>query len=144
MWGWYHVNERVSSTHGRPLLGGLYHVSKRVVSSKHGSHWWGAGIVWMSEEPSDCALHTAERHSEAGAACLDCGPCGICSDMRTLSSCICPRLSAPPWRGDVRSRAEVLSCRFDGWDECGYLVGMSSSLESLRSTTDWGQTALSF
>ncbi len=39
-------------------------------------------------------------------------------DMRTLSSRICPRLSAPPWKGDVRSRADVLSCRFDGWEEC--------------------------
>ncbi len=46
-----------------------------------------------------------------GAACLDSGPCG---DIGTLSSGICTRLSAPPWKGDVRSRADVLSCRFDG------------------------------
>ncbi len=57
----------------------------------------------------------------------DSGPCGfICGDMRTLSFCICPRLSAPPWKGNMRSRADVLSCRFDGWEECGRLVGMSS------------------
>ncbi len=48
---------------------------------------------------------------------------------------ICPRLSAPPWKGGVRSRADVLSCRFDG-EECGHLVGMSSSPESRRSTAD--------
>ncbi len=122
MWGWNHVNERLSSTHGRPLLGGWYRVNKRAVSSRHGSHWWGAGIVWMSEEPSDCALHTAERRSEAGGCKLRqwvC-PCGICGDMRTHSSCICPRFSAPPWKGDVRSRADVLSCRFEGWEECGH------------------------
>ncbi len=137
MWGWYHVNERVSSTHGRPLSGGWYRVNKRAVSSKHGSRWWGAGIVWMSEEPSDCALYTADRRSKA--VCLDSGPCGICGDIGTLSSGICTRLSAPPWKWDVRSRADVLSCRFDGWEECGHLVGMSSSPES-RSTADWGQT----
>ncbi len=55
-WNWYHVNERVSSTHGRPLLGGWYHVNKRAVSSKPGSRWWGAGIMWMRE----CPLHTAD------------------------------------------------------------------------------------
>ncbi len=122
MWGWNHVNQRLSSTHGRPLLGGWYRVNKRAVSSRHGSHWWGAGIVWMSEEPSDCALHTAERRSEAGGCKLRqwvC-PCGICCDMRTHSSCIYPRFSAPPWKGNVRSRADVLSCRFDGWEECGH------------------------
>ncbi len=70
MWGWYHVNERVSSTHGRPLSGGWYRVNKRAVSSKHGSRWWGAGIVWMSEEPSDCALYTADRRSKAGGCML--------------------------------------------------------------------------
>ncbi len=31
MWGWYHVNERVSFTHGRPLSGGWYRVNKRAV-----------------------------------------------------------------------------------------------------------------
>ncbi len=72
-WDWYHVNERVSSTHSRPLLGGWYRVNKRAVSSKPASRWWGAGIVWMREEPSDCALHVAERRSEKGAACLDSG-----------------------------------------------------------------------
>ncbi len=41
-------------------------------------------------------------------------PCGICGDVRSLCSCICLRLSAPPWKGGVRSRADVLSCRFDG------------------------------
>ncbi len=122
MWGWNHVNQRLSSTHGRPLLGGWYRVNKRAVSSRHGSHWWGAGIVWMSEEPSDCNLHMAERCSEAGGCKLRqwvC-PCGICGDMRTHSSCICPRFSAPPWKGNVRSRADVLSSRFDGWEECGH------------------------
>ncbi len=49
-----------------------------------------------------------------GAACLDSGPCGIRGDIGTLSSGICTRLSAPPWKGDVRSRADCLSCRFDG------------------------------
>ncbi len=56
----------------QPLMWDCYHVIERV-SSTHSSRWWGAGIVWMSEELSDCALHTAERHSEAGAACLDSG-----------------------------------------------------------------------
>ncbi len=178
MWGWYHVNERVSSTHSRPLWGGWYCVNKRAVSSKHGSRWCGAGIMWMRE----CPLHTAGRCGGAGivwireqclpntaaadeglvscewvrsqvivlctrqnaalrrgAACLDSGPCGICGDIGTLSSGICTRLSAPPWKGDVRSRVDVLSCRFDGWEECGHLVGMSSSPES-RSTADRGQT----
>ncbi len=41
-------------------------------------------------------------------------PCGICGDVRSLCSRICLRLSAPPWKGAVRSRADVLSCRFDG------------------------------
>ncbi len=52
---------------------------------------WGAGIVWMSDEPSDCVLHTAERRSEVGGCMLRqwVFPC----DMRTLSSRICPRLS---------------------------------------------------
>ncbi len=178
MCGWYHVNERVSSTHGRPLWGGWYRVNKRAVSSKHGSRWCGAGIMWMRE----CPLHTADRFGGAGivwireqclpnmaaadeglvscewvrsqvivlytrqnaalrrgAACLDSGPCGICGDIGTLCSGICTRLSAPPWKGDVRSRADVLSCRFDRWEECGHLVGMSSSPES-RSTADQGQT----
>ncbi len=74
MWGCYHVNERVSSTHGRPLLGGAgFMWIREQCLPKHSSRWWSAGIVWMSEEPSDCALHTAERRSEAGAACLDSG-----------------------------------------------------------------------
>ncbi len=33
---------------------------------------------------------------------------------REICSCIGPRLSAPAWKGGVRSRADVLSCRFDG------------------------------
>ncbi len=41
-------------------------------------------------------------------------PCSICGDVRSLCSRICLRLSAPPWKGGVRSRADVLSCRFDG------------------------------
>ncbi len=41
-------------------------------------------------------------------------PCSICGDVRSLCSRICPRLSAPPWKGGVRSWADVLSCRFDG------------------------------
>ncbi len=159
--GWYCVNKRavsskpgsrwwgagimwmrMSSTHGRPQLGGWYCVNKRAVSSKPGSRWWGAGIVWMSEEPSDYALHTAEHRSGAGGCILRqwVFPCGICGDMRNLSSCICPRISTPPLKGDVRSRADVLTCMFDGWEKCGHLVGMSSSPESLRSTTDRGQT----
>ncbi len=130
-WGWYHENERVSSTHGRPLLG----------------DWWGTDIVWIREQclPNMTAadeglvswkwvksqvivLCTQQNAAlRQGAACLDSGPCGfICGDMRTLSFCICPRLSAPPWKGDMRSWADVLSCRFDGWEECGHLVGMSS------------------
>ncbi len=56
----------------QPLMRGYYHVNERL-SRTHGSHWWGAGILWMSEELSDCALHTAERRSEAGAACLHSG-----------------------------------------------------------------------
>ncbi len=71
MRGCYHVNESVLYT-WQPLMWGWYHVNERL-SSTHGSRWWGAGIVWMSEELSDCALHTAERHSEAGVACLDSG-----------------------------------------------------------------------
>ncbi len=119
MWGWYRAN-------------------KRAVSSKHGSRWCGAGIMWMRE----CPLHMADRCGGAGimwireqcltstaaadeglvscewvrsqvivlctrqnaalrrgAACLDSGPCGICGDIGTLSSGICTRLSAPPWKG---------------------------------------------
>ncbi len=141
-WGAGIMWMRMSSTHGRPQLGGWYCVNKRAVSSKPGSRWWGAGIVWMSEEPSDCALHTAEHCSGAGGCILGqwVFPCGIYGDMRNLSSCICPRISAPPLKGDVRSRADVLNCRFDGWEKCGHLVSMSSSPESLRSTTDQGQT----
>ncbi len=93
MWGWYHVNERLSSTHGSRW----YHVNERVsfthgwrlcgagimwmrVSSTHGSHWCGASIMWMRGCPLptaaadvglescelECTLHTADRCWEAG------------------------------------------------------------------------------
>ncbi len=54
----------------QPLMRGWYRVNKRAVSSRHGSHWWGAGIVWMIEETSDYVLHTAEHCSEAGGCML--------------------------------------------------------------------------
>ncbi len=143
MRGCYHVNERVCSTQGSRWWGAVIMWMK--VSSTYGSRWWGAGIVWMSEEPSDCALHMAEHRSEAGGCMLRLWafPCGICDDVSSVCFRISPRLSAPPWKGDVRSRADVLSCRFDGWEECGHLVGMSSSPESWRSTADQRADGLS-
>ncbi len=111
----------------QPVMWGWYCVNKRPVPSKHGSCWCGAGIMWMR----GCPLHTAA----ADVGLVSCEWEGI---LYTLSSRICPRLSAPPWKGDMRSRADILSCRFDGWEECGHLVGMSSSPESLRSTADQG------
>ncbi len=45
MWGWYHVNERVSSTHGRPLSGaGIVWIREQCFPNT-ASCWWGAGIV---------------------------------------------------------------------------------------------------
>ncbi len=49
----------------QPLMRGCYHVNERVCSTQD-SRWWGAGIVWMSEELSDCAFHTAERRLRWG------------------------------------------------------------------------------
>ncbi len=142
----------------QPLMWGWYRANKRAVSSKHGSLWCGAGIVRIREQclPNTAAadeglvscewvrsqvivLYTAKRRSKVGGCMLRQWAGGICGDIGTLSSGICTRLSAPPWKGDVRSRADVLSCRFDGWEECGHLVGMSSSPDS-RSTADRGQT----
>ncbi len=128
MWVWFHVNESVP-LHMAAADVGLescewdcpLHTADRC---------WGAGIVWMSDEPSDCVLHTAERRSEVGGCMLRqwVFPC----DMRT------PPVSAlgSQWKGDVRSRADVLSCRFDGWEECGH---SRYKLITLRSTTDRGQ-----
>ncbi len=157
MWGWYHVNESVSSTHGRPLMRGWYHVNESVLYTRQTADEGLVSCEWervlYTRQTADEGLVSCEwvgsqvivlctRQSAAlrrGAACLDSVPCGICGDIGTLTSSICTRLSAPPWKGDVRSRADVLSCRFDGWEECGHLVGMSSSPES-RSTADRGQT----
>ncbi len=136
----------------QPLMRGYYHVNERL-SRSHGSHWWGAIIMWMR----GCSVHTAaanegllscewevvpftrqplmrgwypvnewgakwlcSAHSRTplwGGGCMLTQwvfPCGICGDVRSLCSRICPRLSAPPWKGGVRSRADVLSCRFEG------------------------------
>ncbi len=87
---------------------GYYHVNERL-SRSHSSHWWGAGILWMSDELSDCALHTAERHSAAGLHADTVGfPSGICGDVRSLCSRICLRLSTPPWNGAWEAR--LMSC----------------------------------
>ncbi len=94
---------------------GYYHVNERgaIVLANSRTPLWGGGCMltqWVF-------------------------PCSICGDVRSLCSRICPRLSASPWKGGMRSRADVLSCRFDG-EECGHLVGISSSPESRRSTAD--------
>ncbi len=111
----------------QPLMWGCYHVNERV-SSTHGSRWCWAGIMWMRGYP----LHTAAA-DEGLISCqwVRSKVIVLCTQQNTAL-----RLSAPTWKGDVRSRADVLSCRFDGWEECGHLVGMSSSPESLRSTAD--------
>ncbi len=89
MWVWFHVNESV------PLHMAAADVGLESCEWECPLHMadrcWGAGIVWMSDEPSDCVLHTAERRSEVGGCMLRqwVFPC----DMRTLSSRICPRLS---------------------------------------------------
>ncbi len=55
----------------QPLMRGYYHVNERL-SRSHSSHWWGAGILWMSEELSDCALHSRTPLC-GGAACWHSG-----------------------------------------------------------------------
>ncbi len=107
----------------------------------HTACCWGAGIVWIREQclPDTAATDEGLVSCEwvrsqviglctwqnaalrRGAACLDSGFFRAASaETWVLSSRICPRLSAPPWKGDVRSQADVLSCRFDGWEKCGH------------------------
>ncbi len=124
----------------QPLMRGWYRVNKRAVSSRHGSHWWGAGIVWMIEETSDYVLHTAEHCSEAGGCMLRqwlfCT--ASAATWKPLAPVFFPRLAAPPWKGDVRSRVAVLSCRFNGWEECGHSRHKLIT-KVLKSTTGQGQ-----
>ncbi len=121
MWDWNHVNERLSSTHGRPLLGGWYRVNREQCLPDTAATYEGlVSCEWVRSQV--IVLCTRRTLLWAGGCKLRqwvC-PCGICGDMRTHSSCICPRFSAPPWKGNVRSRADVLSSRFDGWEECGH------------------------
>ncbi len=141
MRGWYRVNERaVFSRHGSHWWGAGIVCNKRAVSSRNGSHWWGAGIVWMIEETSDYVLHTAEHCSEAGGCMLRqwlfCA--ASAATWKPLAPVFFPRLAAPPWKGDARSRVAVLSCRFNGWEECGHSRHKLIT-KVLKSTTGQGQ-----
>ncbi len=123
----------------QPLMRGYYHVNERL-SRTHGSHWWGAGILWMSEELSDCALHTAERRSEAGAACLHCGFFRAASAATWDPFAPASAFGSPHCHGRGREKPGwCLVLQVRRWEECGHLVGTSSSPESRRSTA--GQRA---
>ncbi len=97
---------------------GYYHVmrgcSEHTVAANEGLLSRECIIMWMREERL-CFANS--RTPLWGGGCMLTQwvlPCSICGDVRSLCSRICPRLSAPPWKGGVRSRADVLSCRFDG------------------------------
>ncbi len=67
MWGWYHVNERVSSTHGSRWCGaGIMWMKECLLYTA--DRCWGAGIVWINEQ---CLPNKATLKREA--ACLDSG-----------------------------------------------------------------------
>ncbi len=93
----------------QPLMRGYYHVNERL-SRSHGSHWWGAGILWMSEELSDCALQTAERCSEAGAACLHSGFFRAASTATWGPFAPASALGSPHHHGRGAWEAGLMSC----------------------------------
>ncbi len=73
------------------------------------------GLLSCEWERSDCALQTAERRSEAGAACLHSGFFRAASAATWDPFAPASALGSPHRHGrGVRSRADVLSCRFDG------------------------------
>ncbi len=130
--GCYHVNDKMFTTHGSRWWGAIMWIIKCSLPTAAADEgllscewevvpytrqplmrgWypvneWGA--KWL------CSAHS--RTPLWGGGCMLTQwvfPCGICGDVRSLCSRICLRLSAPPWKGGVRSRADVLSCRFDG------------------------------
>ncbi len=144
----------------QPLMRGWYRVNKRAVSSRHGSHWWGAGIVWIREQclpdmaATDEGLVSCEwlrrqvimfctRQNTAlrqGAACLD-------SDfsvrhLRRHEKPLAPMffLGSPHRHGRGTWEAGLLSCLAGSTGERNAdIVRHKLITKVLKSTTGQGQ-----
>ncbi len=102
MWGWYHENERVYSSHSCRWCGADFMWMR--VPSTHGSRWCGAGIMWMRVSSTHGRLllrgwyRVNKRALSSRQAATDEGLVS-CEWVRSQLIVICPRQNAALRRG---------------------------------------------